>query len=157
MRIRWCQRPGQPTRNIQSQVLYPTLTVTNDDHDHLSLPRPYAACFIPQSSILLQSFDQVHGSPIIHAPPPARTQTDDRSSRNRLNLTIRTDVAVSRAAYLILSPLGAPPPEIGSLERGIDTEMKSLGGCIKGEADRRFVAESSPKKHVRIGRGRDLA
>jgi hypothetical protein len=47
--------------------------------------------------------------------------------------------------------------EIGSLEKGRDIEMNSLRGSIRGEADRKFVAESSPKKHVRIGRGRDLA
>jgi len=111
-----------------------------------------------QPSIPLQPFYGEAQEPhIAHIPLQTRPQTDTRHSRNRLDLTIRTDVAAPRATYLILSPPEAEPSEIGSLERGRDTGMKTLGGCIKGEADRRFVAESSPKKHVRIGRGRDLA
>lgn len=93
----------------------------------------------------------------VYTPSPMRLQAGARPSRNRLNLTIHTDIATPRAAYLILSPLETRPSGIGSLESGRDVEINSLKGSIKGEADRRFVVESSPKKHVRIGRGRDLA
>ena len=151
------QRPGCPTTGVQLQVLYCPSATASNDHIPLGTP-PSALCFMPQPSIPLQPFDREAQEPhIAHTPFPTHPQTDVRHSRNRLDLTIRTDVAAPCATRLILSPWEAEPSEIGSLERGGATEMKAFGGCIKGEADRRFVAESSPKKHIRIGRGRDLA
>ena len=158
VRLRWSQRPGRPTTNIRLQVSYRLSTATSSDRGHLAPPPPYTIHFMSQPSALLHSFDEEAQKPhTVYTPPPTHPHTDARPSRDRLNLTIRTDMDTQRAGDLILGPMGVGPSGIRSLERGGDTEMNSLGGSIKGEADRRFVVESSPKKHVRIGRGRDLA
>lgn len=158
VRLRWCQRPGQPATDIQLPVsCRPSTSTSNDRGRHCPLPL-CALWFIPDPPTSLQPFDEeAQESLTAYAPSPTHPLADARPSRNRLNLTIRTDVAARRATYFILSPLDPGPSEIGSLERGRDIEMKSLVGSIKREADRRFFAESSPKKRVRIGRGRDLA
>jgi hypothetical protein len=157
VRLRWCQRPGRPTTNIRLQVPCRPSTATSNDRGHLA-PPPYTVHFMSQPSALLHSFnEEAQKPPTVHAPSPTHPHIDARPSRDRLNLTIRTDGDTQRAGDLILGPIGVGPSGIRSLERGGDTEMNSLGGSIKGEADRRFAVESSPKKHVRIGRGRDLA
>lgn len=140
--------------NIQLQMLGHPSTTTSNGQIHLDPPPPCALCRMPQPSTPLYSFDEEAQLPRnVYALPPTHSQTGVRPSRNKLNLTIHTNINTPRAAaYLILSPLepGAP------LETERDTETNTLGGSIRGEADRKFVAESSPKKHVRIGRGRDL-
>ena len=158
VRLRWRQQPGRPTTDIQLPVsCCPSTTPSNDNGRIRPLPL-CALWFIPDSPIPLQPFDEeAQGSYVAYASSPTPPLAGARPSRNRLNLTIRTDVATCRAPYLILSPLDPGPSEIGSLERGRDIEMKHLVGSIKREADRRFFAESSPKKRVRIGRGRDVA
>lgn len=119
----------------------PPVSAINDDRNSIDLPS-HALYFMSQPAIPLQPFDEEAQE------PPTYPQADAQPSRNRLD---RTDAATPRVTYLILSPF-----ENGSLETGRD-QTRSLGGSIKGEADRRFVVLSSPKKHVRIGRGRNLA
>ena len=157
-RLRWRQEPGRPTTDIHLPVAcYPSTTPSNDNGRLRPLPL-CALWFIPDPPVPLQPFDEeAQGSDVTYAPYPTHPLADARPSRNKFNLTIRTDVAARRATYLILSPMDPGPSEIGSLERGRDIEMKSFVGSIKREADRKFFAESSPKKRVRIGRGRDVA
>lgn len=159
VRLQRLQRLGRPSTNIRLQVFHPPPTTPSDGRAHPS-PLPFCAfCFIPRPSTPFQSFDEeAQEAHTVNGRFQTYPQTDTRPRRNRFNLTIRTDgLATPRATYLILSPLEAGQSEIGSLERGRDIEMKSIGGFTRGEADRRFVAGSSPKKHIRIGRGRDLA
>lgn len=139
-RLLWRQRPGRHVANIQLDVsCRPPVSAINGDRNSID-PPSHALYFMSQPPIPLQPFDvEAQG-------PPTYPQGDAQPSRNRLDLT-----ATPRVTYLILSPF-----ENGSLERGRD-QTRSLGGSIKGEADRRFVVLSSPKKHVRIGRGRNLA
>ena len=158
VKLRWRQRPGRPATNIQLQASYCPPTAPSNNRGHLRPLPLYALWFISQPQISLQCFDvEAQESYTTYAPSPMHPPANARPSRNRLNLTIRTDVAAPHATDLVLSPLDPGPSEIGSLERGRDIEMKSLVGSIKGEADRKFFAESSPKKRVRIGRGRNLA
>ena len=158
VRLRWRQQSGRPATDIQAPVSCCLSTTTSNDRGRIrSLPL-CALWYIPDPPIPLQPFDEeARESLTAYTPSPTHPLADARPSRNRLNLTIRTDVAARRAAYFILSPLDPGLSETGSLERGRDIEMKSLVGSIKREADRKFFAESSPKKRVRIGRGRDVA
>ena len=128
---------------------------TSDDHNTLGPLPSNALCFISQPPTPLQSFDEEAQEFLtLRTSSPTYPQTCAQPNKNRLDLTIRTDAATPNP---ILNPLNTRPSGTGHPERERDTGMKSLRGSIKGEADRRFIAESSPKKHVRIGRGRDLA
>ena len=148
VRLRWRQRPQRPTADIELQMLCYPSALTSDVYDPLGPLPSNPLCYIP-----LQSFDEAQAPPTPQTPSPTCPQTDGQPSKNRLDLTNRADAATPHLGH---NQFHTRPSGMGPPVRGRGTGMKSLGGSVKGEVDRRFVAESSPKKHVRIGRGRDL-
>ena len=147
VRLRWRQRPERPAVNVELRVLCCPSVPPSDDHNPLGPLPSNTLCFISQPPNPFQSFDEeAQEFHTLHTPSLTYPQIDARPSRNRLGIAICVDAATP---HLIPNTFDTWPSGI--------TGMKSLGESIKGEADRRFIAESSPKKHVRIGRGRNLA